>query len=71
MPLPIFDTVINGITVVGSIVGTRRDLEECLDFASRGKIKTDIQVRELDEINQIFDELDSGNITGRIVLDLH
>lgn len=71
MPLPIFDTVINGITVVGSIVGTRRDLEECLDFASRGKIKTDIQVRELDDINQIFDELDSGKITGRIVLDLH
>ena len=27
-PLPIFDTVLNGITVRGSIVGTRQDLQE-------------------------------------------
>lgn len=69
MPVPIFDTVINGITLVGSIVGTRRDLEECLDFAAMGKVKTDIQVRKLEEINQIFDELEKGEVTGRIVMD--
>ena len=69
MPLPIFDTVINSVTVVGSIVGTRRDLEECLDFAAQGKIKTNIQVRKLEEINQIFDELEKGDVTGRIVID--
>ncbi|MGB8436153.1 MAG: zinc-dependent alcohol dehydrogenase, partial [Burkholderiales bacterium] len=36
--LPIFDTVLNGITVRGSIVGTRLDLQEALDFAGQGKV---------------------------------
>ena len=35
-PLSIFDTVLNGITVRGSIVGTRLDLQEALDFAGAG-----------------------------------
>ena len=38
-PLPIFDMVLNGITVRGSIVGTRLDLQEALDFAAQGKVK--------------------------------
>ena len=71
MPIPIFDTVLNGITIVGSIVGTRRDLEECLDFAAKGNIKTNIQERKLEDINQIFDEMEKGEITGRIVLNLN
>ncbi|WP_305846079.1 zinc-binding dehydrogenase [Photobacterium kishitanii] len=69
MPVPIFDTVINGITLVGSIVGTRRDLAECLDFAAQGKVKTNIEVRKLEEINTIFEELEKGSVTGRIVMD--
>ncbi len=69
IPVPIFDTVINGITLVGSIVGTRRDLEECLEFAAQGKIKTDIHIRKREDINQIFDDLEKGKITGRIVMD--
>ncbi|WP_419835738.1 hypothetical protein [Endozoicomonas atrinae] len=44
-------------------------MEECLDFAAMGKVKTDIQVRKLEEINQIFDELEKGEVTGRIVMD--
>ena len=33
--LPIFDTVLNGITVRGSIVGTRLDLQEALELRRR------------------------------------
>jgi alcohol dehydrogenase, propanol-preferring len=39
-PLPIFDMVLNGITVRGSIVGTRLDLQEALEFAGAGKVST-------------------------------
>ena len=70
MPIPIFDTVINGVSVVGSIVGTRRDLQECLDFAARGKVKAIIQTRTLEEINAIFDEMVQGDIAGRVVMEL-
>ncbi|HBF90656.1 MAG TPA: zinc-dependent alcohol dehydrogenase, partial [Hyphomonas atlantica] len=36
-PLSIFNMVLNGITVRGSIVGTRLDLQESLDFAAAGR----------------------------------
>ena len=51
-PLPIFDTVLNGITVRGSIVGTRLDLQEALDFAGAGKVKATVAAEPLENINR-------------------
>jgi len=68
MPLPIFDTVLNGVSVVGSIVGTRKDLIECLDFAARGKVKAITIEKSLEDINDIFEEMINGEITGRVVM---
>ncbi|NQZ33512.1 MAG: alcohol dehydrogenase AdhP [Oceanospirillaceae bacterium] len=69
--LPIFDTVLKGIKVVGSIVGTRQDLQECLAFAADGLIKAIVEVRSLEEINQIFTEMENAEITGRIVIEMN
>ena len=68
-PLSIFDTVIEGLTVRGSIVGTRLDLQEALDFAGQGKVKATIETRALDDINAIFERMHKGDIQGRIVID--
>jgi propanol-preferring alcohol dehydrogenase len=68
-PLPIFDTVLNGITVRGSIVGTRLDLQEALDFAGQGKVKATVASDRLENINQIFARMHAGDIQGRIVID--
>jgi propanol-preferring alcohol dehydrogenase len=70
MPLPIFDTVLNGVSVIGSIVGTRKDLVECLDFAARGKVKAITIEKSLEDINDIFDDMLNGDITGRVVMKL-
>ena len=35
-PCPVFDIVLKRITIRGSIVGTRKDMEEAIGFASRG-----------------------------------
>ena len=43
--LPIFDVVLNAKTVRGSIVGTRKDLQEALAFAGEGKVATPLQRR--------------------------
>lgn len=67
-PLPIFSTVLNGITVRGSIVGTRRDLQESLDFAAEGKVRAHIHRDRLENINEIFAALKAGKVDGRIVL---
>jgi propanol-preferring alcohol dehydrogenase len=68
--LPIFDVVLNAKTIRGSIVGTRKDLEECLAFAAEGKIKADITLDQLDNINDIFSRLKAGTIDGRIVMQI-
>ncbi|WP_022951404.1 alcohol dehydrogenase AdhP [Leucothrix mucor] len=70
MPLPIFDTVLNGVKVVGSIVGTRKDLKECLQFAAEGKVKAIIEVKPMEQINEIFADMLEGEITGRIVMEM-
>lgn len=68
-PLSIFDTVLNGITVRGSIVGTRLDLQEAMAFAGEGKVKATVETARLEAINDVFARMRQGDIRGRIVLD--
>jgi len=66
--LPIFDVVLNAKTVRGSIVGTRMDLREALEFAAEGKVRASCTEDRLDNINGIFDRLRAGQVEGRIVM---
>lgn len=68
-PTPIFDVVLKRITVRGSIVGTRRDLDEAIAFAADGKVKAEVAKVPLSEINNVFDRMKAGKIEGRMVLD--
>ncbi|OJF90341.1 alcohol dehydrogenase AdhP [Pararhizobium antarcticum] len=68
--LPVFETVLKRITVRGSIVGTRQDLEEALEFAGDGKVAAHFSWDKLENINNIFETMEKGAIDGRIVLDL-
>ena len=68
--LPIFETVLKRITVRGSIVGTRQDLEEALAFAGEGKVAAHFSWDSLENINQIFERMEQGGIDGRVVLKL-
>jgi propanol-preferring alcohol dehydrogenase len=68
-PVPLFDVVANCITIRGSFVGTRADMAEALDFAVRGKVKADIELQPLSEINTIFQRLAHGDVPARVVLD--
>lgn len=70
MPIPIFDTVLNGVKIIGSIVGTRKDLQECLQFAAEGKVKAIIDVKSMNDINEIFADMEKGEITGRVVMSM-
>lgn len=70
-PLPIFDTVLNGVTIRGSIVGTRNDLQESIDFAADGSVQAHVEsTAPLEDINHVFDRMRHGDITGRVVLDM-
>jgi alcohol dehydrogenase, propanol-preferring len=69
-PAPIFDIVLNRYTVRGSIVGTRHDLQEALQFAAEGKVRAAIETLPLNCANEAFARLKGGDVCGRIVLDL-
>lgn len=68
--LPIFETVLNRYTVRGSIVGTRKDMQEAISFAVEGKVKATVHPAKLEDINTVFDDMKKGEIEGRIVLDI-
>lgn len=67
-PLPIFPVVLKRLTVHGSIVGTRQDLAEAIQFAAEGKVKAEITTEPLENINDVFERLDKRQIDGRVVL---
>jgi alcohol dehydrogenase, propanol-preferring len=71
LPIPIFNTVLNGVTIKGSIVGTRKDMQEALEFAARGKVRPIIETAPLDAINEVFEKMEKGQINGRIVLTMN
>lgn len=68
--LPIFDTVLNGTTIRGSIVGTRKDMQEAIQFAVDGKVKANVTAAKLEDINDVLDQMKKGKIDGRVVLQI-
>lgn len=69
MSLNIPRLVLDGIQVIGSLVGTREDLAEAFQFAAEGKVVPKVTKRPLRDINVIFHEMEQGKIKGRMVID--
>jgi len=70
MQLPIFETVLNGIRVVGSIVGTRVDLQETFDLHAQGRTRVIRETRRLEQVNEAFEEVEQARAKARLVFDL-
>jgi alcohol dehydrogenase, propanol-preferring len=68
--LPIFETVLGGITVTGSIVGARLDLAETFELHAAGRTTVIRETRRLDEVNEAFEEVEKGQAPARLVFDL-
>ena len=69
MDLSIVKTVLDGIRVVGSLVGTRKDLEEAFDFGAQGLVVPVVETVPVDTAVEVFDQMERGEIQGRKVLD--
>ena len=69
MDLSIVKTVLDGIRVVGSLVGTRKDLEEAFDFGAQGLVVPVVETVPVDTAVEVFDQMEKGEIQGRKVLD--
>ena len=54
--------------VIGSSVGTRDDMRAVLDLAAQGKLRCHIETQPLERVNDVFERMRRGQITGRVVL---
>jgi len=70
LELPVFDTVLNGTSVVGSIVGTRQDLAEVFQLHALGRTRVIRETRRLEDVNACFEEVLAGKVSARLVFDL-
>jgi propanol-preferring alcohol dehydrogenase len=67
-PASVFDLVANCISIVGSFVGTRQDMAECLAFAADGRVRADIELQPLSAINDVLRRLEKGDVPSRVVI---
>ncbi|MEV7780493.1 zinc-binding dehydrogenase, partial [Kitasatospora sp. NPDC088351] len=70
LELPVFETVLNGTKVTGSIVGTRQDLAEVFRLHALGRTRVIRETRKLDDVNTCIDDILAGRISARLVFDL-
>jgi propanol-preferring alcohol dehydrogenase len=67
--LPIFETVLNGITIKGSIVGTHHDLEAVFRLHGLGRTRVLYETRPLEDVNEAFAEVEQASTNApRVVL---
>lgn len=69
MDLSIPRLVLDGIEVIGSLVGTRKDLAEAFQAGAERKVVPQCEMRPMEDINNIFQEMEDGTIRGRMVID--
>ena len=67
IPLPIFDTVLGGKSVIGSIVGTRQDLAEVYALHAAGRTQVISETRRLEDVNACFDDILASRVPARLV----
>lgn len=70
LELPVFETVLEGISVIGWHVGTRNDLAECVDLHARGLTRVVTESRRLEDVNACFDEVLAGKVPARPVFEM-
>jgi alcohol dehydrogenase, propanol-preferring len=66
--LPIIQSVINEISVVGSLWGNYNELTEVISLAHANKLKTIVNPYRLTDANTAIENLESGKIHGRAIL---
>jgi alcohol dehydrogenase, propanol-preferring len=68
MRLPIFETVLKGISVIGSIVGTRQDLAEVFALHAAGRTHVVLEQRPLTAVNDAIEDVLAARVDARVVL---
>jgi propanol-preferring alcohol dehydrogenase len=66
--LPLVDTVLKGITVKGSYLGSTEDLVAVFRLAAEGVVRPNVHTHALGETPALLEELRRGEVLGRAVV---
>jgi propanol-preferring alcohol dehydrogenase len=65
---PVSEIVIKGLKIKENLVGSLGERMEAVELVRKGKVRPKVDVRESEELSRIYEELERGNIAGRVVL---
>lgn len=60
--------VIKGLTIRGNLVGSLKECLDAVELVRCGLVKPRVFVREFRELPEVYEELERGDVAGRIVL---
>jgi len=66
--LPLVDTVLKGITIRGSYLGSRDDMAQVFALAGEGVLRPQVGTHALAEVPDLIERLRRGEISGRAVI---
>lgn len=67
---PICTIVIKGLKITGNLVGSLKECMEAVDLVRRGVVKPVISVRPFKDLPKVYEEMEKGDIAGRVVLKI-
>ena len=68
MLTPVSEIVIKGLKIKGNLVGSLGECMEAMELVRKGKVKPKVFVRKFEELPKVYEELERGDIAGRVVL---
>jgi len=60
----------HGLTITSTAVGNRQEAIETLEWAARGVVHTSFVTKKMEDLQDVFKEMEQGKLQGRVVLDL-
>ncbi|RMZ92640.1 hypothetical protein DV736_g100, partial [Chaetothyriales sp. CBS 134916] len=70
VPVPIASAdpatlLVSQLKIIGSAVGNRKEAVETLELAERGIVKTHFITKKMDNLTEVFEQMDKGRLQGR------
>lgn len=61
--------IFNAVTIKGSVIGSRLDTDEAMDFVARGAVKVPLEFVKLEDVPKVYEKMKEGKINSRVVVD--
>jgi len=69
-PLQPFPLIMHRRRIAGSVIGGIRETQEMLDFCAEHRIESDVEVIPIQQVNEAYERVLTGDVRFRFVIDL-